>query len=52
MDRVQEAKLQLQTPGQVGYTPFGKLEARDEDFKWYQRKQEAVEAANFQVSLV
>jgi len=48
MDRVQEAKLQLQTPDQVGYTPFGKLVARDEDFEWYQRKQQAVEAANFQ----
>jgi hypothetical protein len=47
-DRVTEAKLQLQTPGQVGYTPFGKLEAKDSDFEWYQRKAAAVEVANFQ----
>jgi hypothetical protein len=47
-DRVMEAKLQLQTPGAPGYTPFGKLEAKDADFEWFQRKAAAVEAANFQ----
>lgn len=43
------AKIQLQGD-EVGYTPFGKLEARDSDFKWYQEKLAAQEAANFQVS--
>lgn len=47
-DEVMAAKLQLQDPGQVGYTPFGKLEAKDSDFEWYQRKVAAAEAANFQ----
>lgn len=47
-DKIQEAKLQLQTPGQPGYTPFGKLEAKDEDFKWLERKAAAAEYANFQ----
>ncbi len=46
-DRVMEAKLQLQG-AQTGYTPFGKLEAKDSDFEWYQRKAAAAEAANFQ----
>jgi hypothetical protein len=49
-DRVMAAKLALQPDptNQPGYTRFGKLEARDEDFEWYQRKAAAVEAANFQ----
>jgi hypothetical protein len=47
-DRVMEAKLQLQQPDQPGYTPFGKLEAKDSDFEWYQRKQAAIEVANFE----
>jgi hypothetical protein len=48
-DKVMAAKLRLQTPGgPVGYTPFGKLEAKDADFEWYQKKAAAVEAANFQ----
>ena len=45
----QAAKLALQTPGQPGYTPFGKLEAKDADFEWLQKKQAAVEEANFQL---
>lgn len=48
-DREMMAKLQLQTEGQLGYTPFGKLEARDSDFQWYQEKLAAQEAANFQL---
>jgi len=48
-DKVMEAKLALQTPGQPGYTPFGKLEAKDADFEWLQKKQAAVEEANFQL---
>lgn len=47
-DKIMEAKLQLQDPDRPGYTQFGKLEARDEDFKWLQKKKDAVEAANFQ----
>lgn len=52
-DREMVAKLKLGKAAQedgapVGYTPFGKLEAKDEDFKWYQRKQAAAEVANFQ----
>jgi len=47
-DRIMEAKLRLQTSGQPGYTPFGKLEATDKDFEWYQRKAAAVETAQFQ----
>jgi len=46
-DRMIEAKLKLQGD-QVGYTPFGKLEAKDSDFEWYQRKAAAAEVANFQ----
>lgn len=50
-DREMMAKLQLQPEPDTmpGYTRFGKLEARDEDFKWYQRKLAAEEAANFQM---
>lgn len=48
-DKIMEAKLALQTPGQPGYTPFGKLEAKDADFEWLQKKQAAVEEANFQL---
>ncbi len=47
-DRVMEAKLQLGEGSATGYTPFGKLIARDEDFEWYQKKQAAAEVANFQ----
>ncbi len=47
-DKVMEAKLALQKEGEVGVTPFGKLEATDADFKWAQKKQATVEAANFQ----
>lgn len=45
-DREIEARLKLSTA--PGVTPFGRLEARDKDFKWLQEKQAAVEAANFQ----
>lgn len=50
-DREMMAKLALQPDIETmpGYTRFGKLEARDEDFKWYQRKLAAEEAANFQM---
>lgn len=48
-DKIMEAKLALQTPDQPGYTPFGKLEAKEEDFEWLQHKQAAVEEANFQL---
>ena len=48
-DKIMEAKLQLQQPGKPGYTAFGKLEAKDSDFEWLQRKRAAAEAANFQV---
>lgn len=47
-DRVQNAKLQLGEGMPMGYTPFGKMEAKDSDFDWYQKKQAAVELANFQ----
>lgn len=47
-DEVQMAKLQLQEGSQTGYTPFGKLIAKDSDFEWYQKKAAAAEAANFQ----
>lgn len=52
-DREMVAKLQLGQAAQeagapVGYTPFGKMEAKKEDFDWYQRKQAAAEVANFQ----
>ncbi len=49
-DKIMEAKIALQTaPGMTpGMTPFGKLEAKEADFKWLQEKQAAAEAANFQ----
>jgi len=49
-DRATVAKLQLaQAAGSAnGYTPFGKMEATDADFAWYQRKAAAAETANFQ----
>lgn len=52
-DREMVAKLQLGKAAQeagapIGYTPFGKMEAKKEDFDWYQRKQAAAEVANFQ----
>ena len=47
-DDEMNARLQLQVQGKPGYTQFGKLDARDEDFKWLQKKQAAVETANFQ----
>lgn len=46
-DKVQYAKLQLQDPARPGYTQFGKLEAKDSDFEWLQKKQAALEAADF-----
>lgn len=53
MDREMMARLKLQQDAtKPGVTPFGKLEARPEDFKWLQRKQAAEEAANFQVKFV
>jgi DNA-dependent RNA polymerase auxiliary subunit epsilon len=48
-DKVMAAKLALQDPARPGYTQFGKLEATDADFKWLQKKQAAVEEANFQL---
>jgi len=47
-DREMAAKLSLQQPGQPGYTAFGKLEAKDSDFEWFQKKAAAAEEANFQ----
>ena len=47
-DRANVAKLQLGEGSERGYTPFGKLVATDENFKWYQAKQAAAEEANFQ----
>ncbi len=47
-DRVMNAKLQLGEGAPMGYTPFGKMEASDADFDWYEKKQAAVELANFQ----
>lgn len=48
-DKEMVAKLQLGAEtGVTGYTPFGKMIAKDEDFKWYQRKQAAAEKADFQ----
>lgn len=51
-DDTMAARLQLQVPDAqgrlVGQTPFGKMEARDSDFEWLQKKREAVEKANFQ----
>lgn len=47
-DKQMEARLALQQPDKPGYTPFGKLIARDEDFEWYQKKAAAAETAAFQ----
>lgn len=47
-DREMVARLQLQDGAPTGYTPFGKMIARDSDFEWYMRKQAAAEKANFQ----
>lgn len=49
-DKEMVAKLELQ-PDPVtapGYTRFGKLEAKDSDFKWYQKKQAMADKADFQ----
>ena len=47
-DELMNAKLQLQQGSSVGYTPFGKLEAKDSDFKWLLEKEAAVERANME----
>lgn len=47
-DEEMVAKLTLQDPSAPGYTPFGRLTAKDSDFEWYQKKVAAAEAANFQ----
>ncbi len=47
-DRLMNAKLELGEGAPMGYTPFGKMEAKEADFDWYQKKQAAVELANFQ----
>lgn len=47
-DREMNAKLQLGEGSETGYTPFGKLIAKDSDFKWAQEKQAAAELADFQ----
>jgi hypothetical protein len=47
-DKEMMARLKLQQQMPQGVTPFGKLQARPEDFKWLQQKQAAEEAANFQ----
>lgn len=47
-DKVMAAKLQLAEKSELGYTPFGKLIAKDEDFQWAQRKQAAAEVADFE----
>ena len=47
-DREMVAKLQLGEGAPTGYTPFGKMIAKDSDFEWYMRKQAAAEKANFQ----
>lgn len=47
-DKEMTARLALQDPKQPGYTPFGKLIARDQDFKWLQDKQAAAEVADFE----
>ena len=48
-DKEMVAKLQLQKGLDPGYTPFGKLEAKESDFKWYQKKQAVAEEAQFQL---
>lgn len=45
-DELMSAKLSMQTA--PGVTPFGTLKAKDADFKWMQKKQEAMEKANFE----
>lgn len=47
-DKEMVAKLQLSEGMTTGITPFGKMEARDSDFKWAQRKAAAAETAAFQ----
>lgn len=47
-DKEMAARLALQSGEEPGYTPFGKLIARDEDFEWLQRKQAAAEVADFE----
>jgi hypothetical protein len=47
-DKVMSAKLALQDPTDPGITPFGKLEAKDEDFQWAIKKAAAAEEANFE----
>jgi hypothetical protein len=47
-DKEMMTKLQMQDPARPGYTPFGKLYAKDADFEWMQRKKAAVEYADFQ----
>ena len=46
-DKEMAAKLALQEES-PGYTPFGKLIAKDSDFEWLQRKQAAAEVADFE----
>jgi hypothetical protein len=48
-DKLWATKLQIQDQtGQTGVTPFGVLEAKDEDFKRLQDRQALMEEANFQ----
>ncbi len=47
-DKIMDAKMRLTVPGQPGVTPFGKMTLSDADLKWLEKKQKAVEAANFQ----
>ncbi len=47
-DKIMDAKMRLTVPGQPGVTPFGKMTLTDADLKWLEKKQKAVEAANFQ----
>lgn len=47
-DKIMDAKIQLSQGMPPGVTPFGKMTLSDEDLKWLERKQKAVEAANFQ----
>lgn len=51
-DKIMDAKIKLSQGMPPGYTPFGKMTLSDEDLKWLERKEKAVEAANFQVSLL
>jgi len=45
-DEIMDAKMELQGP--LGDTPFGKLQAKDSDFQWLQKKREQEAYANFQ----